>query len=223
MLERGFYIVDRLRDGLQHYDLPDDEKLKLKLWSHRSRPLDDVKHNKMPYFDRQVIEAAVGEYLELPYRSIQIDHLFVDVLVAMELYAFAEKTIDGGRDAIFFPLTSKHPLLIYGTVMMCLGGLVLTIPTVHALNDRWVQFGTILAFAAFALVSLSFVDLWRKRKAAHAIARAMLYSYAELNSDGPISARRLLERLSSASEKGVMWPAPLYALMDDVIARTGRL
>jgi hypothetical protein len=51
----------------------------------------------------------------------------------------------------------------------------------------------------------------------------MLYCYGELNSNGPISARRLLERLKSASEKGVVWPAPLYALIDDVMARTGRL
>jgi hypothetical protein len=44
-----------------------------------------------------------------------------------------------------------------------------------------------------------------------------------LNHTGPVSARRLLERVKVAADKGVVWPRPLYALLDDVMARTGRI
>lgn len=51
---------------------------------------------------------------------------------------------------------------------------------------------------------------------------AMLGLYAEMNSDGPISAKHIRETAQKAADKGVVWPGPLFALLDDVVARTGR-
>jgi hypothetical protein len=44
----------------------------------------------------------------------------------------------------------------------------------------------------------------------------------ELRSDGPISAQHIRDRANSAAQIGVGWPAPLFAMLDDTIARTGR-
>jgi hypothetical protein len=51
----------------------------------------------------------------------------------------------------------------------------------------------------------------------------MISCYSELKTNGPVSARRLQERLQTAADKGVAWRAPLYALLDDVMGRTGRI
>lgn len=137
LLERGFSTIDHLRDGLLDYDLPDDEKLKLKLWSHRLSPLDDVKRNKAPYIIRQEIEAAVGEYLELPYRATQIDRLFADVLIAMELYAFAEETFRY-NNALRYIITGKmesHPLIEYLSVSIFWAGLVFLLWKTNVISD----------------------------------------------------------------------------------------
>jgi hypothetical protein len=47
--------------------------------------------------------------------------------------------------------------------------------------------------------------------------------YNELRSDGPISAEYIRDRAKQATDEGVVWPAPLFALLDDTVRRTGRL
>jgi hypothetical protein len=51
----------------------------------------------------------------------------------------------------------------------------------------------------------------------------MLHCYSALNSEGPVSAHHVRELLVHSAEKGAVWPAPVYALLDDVINRGGRL
>ncbi len=46
--------------------------------------------------------------------------------------------------------------------------------------------------------------------------------YNELKSDGPISAQYARERAGDAAKQGVVQPAPLFALLDDIISRSGR-
>jgi hypothetical protein len=46
--------------------------------------------------------------------------------------------------------------------------------------------------------------------------------YYEQRSDGPISAYYTRERANDARKQGVIWPAPLFAVLDDIISRTGR-
>ena len=46
--------------------------------------------------------------------------------------------------------------------------------------------------------------------------------YCELAPSGPYSARHIEHRARSAADKGVVWPAPLFALLDDINNRGGR-
>ena len=48
--------------------------------------------------------------------------------------------------------------------------------------------------------------------------------YADLQTNGPISVRRMLERVHIAAEShGIVWPPPLYALLDDIQSRSVHL
>ena len=51
---------------------------------------------------------------------------------------------------------------------------------------------------------------------------AMLSTYSALTSSGPIRIH-VQEKVKTAAEKGVVWPAPLFALLDDIVRRTPRL
>ena len=53
--------------------------------------------------------------------------------------------------------------------------------------------------------------------------RMMDQTYSERPPGVAVSTRRLREAASMAADAGVVWSAPLYAMLDDNIARTGRL
>jgi len=52
---------------------------------------------------------------------------------------------------------------------------------------------------------------------------AMPHTYGELNGDGQASTRRLREVAVKAADQGVVWPKPLFLILDDNIARAGRI
>jgi hypothetical protein len=85
----------------------------------------------------------------------------------------------------------------------------------------------VLYLLGLALTTLFLPFVWRRHaknvKRVKSLMTEMLGCYSELLSDGPVSARHLLEQLRVAADKGVAWPAPLYALLDDIMVRTRRL
>jgi hypothetical protein len=143
-------VIKSLYNNLRWFD-----KDKHKLWSHRNR----FSKSTVPEFNRSGIEAAVGDYLALPYRAPEIDRLLVDILMAMEIVAFV--------------------------------------------NERRLR----ILF----------------RGSSRALVNQMDRCYGAMNSNGPIRATHVRELLTRATEKGVVWPAPIYPLIDDVIARGGQL
>jgi hypothetical protein len=48
------------------------------------------------------------------------------------------------------------------------------------------------------------------------LMKEMLLTYDELRDDGPVSAERVRDLAHHGSNKGVAWPAPLFALLDDL-------
>jgi hypothetical protein len=55
------------------------------------------------------------------------------------------------------------------------------------------------------------------------LIEAMLTTYTGLDGDGTVSSRRIREVAAKAGDAGVVWPAPLFALLDDNIGRSGGL
>jgi hypothetical protein len=245
-IEAGFNVVTGLRSRMQ-YCLPEEKRKELKLWSHRD-PLYDAKTGNV--FDNSYDldgERAVKEYLDLPYRAPEIDRLFADMLIGTEIYRYAKqmiypdsvtRCIPGWRS--FSPLWQPHPLSVYlntmfnRLVLVCaLGGALFYLQYYHQVNktvtETFIDYAplVILFLISWAQKTAALVSRWgaykRSTEYIRSIVREMIACYIELDSTGPVSARHLRGRLMAAEEKGVVWPAPLHALLDDVTARTGRL
>jgi hypothetical protein len=239
LLEHGFSVVQNLRWAVQPFEQPENEKKKLKLWSHRIQPLYEVKSEKTPDLNRPQIESAVGQYLALPYRAEHIDRLFADVLIALEFYQFSDEMINEQVIVVpVSPLKQAHPLVDYlryaftGFLIWAIfGGVVFVLHWFGVLSDGWAWGGyitcAVLYLLGLALMTAFLPFVWREQaknvKWVKSLIAEMLRCYSALASDGPVSARHLLEQLRVAADKGVVWPAPLYALLDDVMTRTGRL
>lgn len=241
-LELGIEIVQGLWWATHPYDTPDEERRKLRLWSHRLQPIYDVRSKKTPHFDRLDIEQTVGAYLKLSYRSEAIDRLLVDLLIAMEVYGFADEMtnevlvpeIGPPRS----PILQTHPVVNYfkgqlqnaiffGAIGLGIYGL----QRFGGLSDAW-TFGLIAIDVGIWLVCGAIMTGWLPfawARHVHNVRHVgnlideMAGVYHELRSEGPISVRHLQDCLRTAHEKGARWPAPLYALLDDVMARTGRV
>jgi hypothetical protein len=75
-----------------------------------------------------------------------------------------------------------------------------------------------LLLTAINTVRLPF-ELTKQAKAWNTLTK-MSGIYEEQRTDGPISAKRVYERLSKTSEEGIVWPTPVFALLDDITSRT---
>jgi hypothetical protein len=176
LLERGGSVIDGLYAATNDRGQADRQK-GMALWSHREFALNDIKNKSFPYFCRSEAECAVASYLDLPYRVRIIERLLIDVLVAMELFGFADKVLNSGR--VYLQVPDYGPF-------------------------GW----------------------FTRRRVANEHSKmlsVMINCYGNLRSDGPISARHIVERLATATNQGVIWPAPVFALLDDVAARRDRL
>ena len=241
LLGEGVAVIQSLRYATSPLGRPEDKSKVLSLWSHRAHPFYDVKNNKSPYLDRAQINVAIEEYLALPYRARQIDRLFVDIFLAVELYGFSDEmvneyVIEGLLPSS--PLKRSHPFILYlknfaigiGSLIVCIGATYFFHQSQLLSLDLAFGIGAITSIIFllwFAVVSFSLPFAWREHSkrvsSVFLLMREMEGCYSELSSNGPVSATRLLERLKAAGEKGVRWPSPLYVILDDVMRRNEHL
>jgi hypothetical protein len=187
------------------------------------------------------MEGVVSRYLSLPFRCRELDRLLAEILIASEMYGFAVVMLHESY-SILFPGRSPlkyHPLIAY-FVSLSFEVLVLLVLAGAFLFGGlrgWLSQGWALALAGvpalYFLVSVtrstfSLPSAWAtNRKGRQRVAemmQAMFSFYPEIvSSSGPISASHIRERASDISKMGVVWPPPLFALLDDVIDRTNRL
>lgn len=234
-LERGLAVVQNLRSAL----VQDWEDRTLDFWDSYTSPVDKIKADKVPYIERSSLEAAVDEYLALPYRSQAMDRILVKVLIAIELYAFGDEMLN--EKTFGFParspLKQSHVLLAYlrgvlfnGVFFGGLAALALWAASSGWIGETsagWVSAACVSLFLLLGAISTFALPFaWRTQVKARQNVRklllAMVTMYNELKSDGPISAKHIRDRASSAAQDGVVWPAPLFAMLDDIISRTGR-
>lgn len=235
-LESGLKVVEHLRWAL----VRDGNDKKLDFWNEHVRPLDKIRAHDVPYIDRSSLESAVDDYLALPYRSRAMDRLLIKVLVAVEFYAYGDEMINP-KYSLFgshaSPLMQRHVLLAYlrGLLVnsIIFGGIAAL--GLWAASDGWIGevtagwTGGICAALFLLLSAISSFALpfsWRTQIKARRNVRSLLSEmntiYNELRSDGPISAQHIRDRANSTTQIGVVWPAPLFTMLDDVIAHTGR-
>jgi len=239
ILEQGMSVLSDLRFAVRagEYDKKDEEPLRL--WSHRSQPLYDLKIKKTPSLARQDIEAVVGSYLRLPYRAQPIDRMLVDLLIALELYGYGNEILNPDyikgltptpplkQSAVLGWLTEiGGSLAVWVVIALLLWGLNAAhlFPTDWLLGANALLAVIFFAYAVWVSVQLpgAMLALRKRKQAILGLLTQMNSVYVELNSDGPISARHIEERAKRAADAGVVWPGPLFALLDDINRRDGR-
>lgn len=236
-LDEALEIVRSLRFAFIRYG---SDTSSPNFWDNNANPIDNIKSKRVPYIDRSQLECVVGDYLALPYRCQALDRFLVRALIAMELYAFGDEMLNEETFGLFparSPLKQRHALLGYlkGQLVNCVlfGGIAAL--ALWASSGGWI--GVVAAewmmgvcgFLFLALASMSTFALpfwWYAQAMARRRVRKLLATmstlYNEQKSDGPISAQYVRERAGDAAKQGVVWPAPLFALLDDIIFRTGR-
>lgn len=203
LLWEGFDVIENLHAAVTW---PDHGELKL--WSHDDMLVWSTKAKKTPNFDRSYIELCVSQYLRLPYRSLRIDRLLVDLLIAIEMSAFVHQKQwqVGWRGAIRSWV--QWAIIIFGLHFLFSGMAPLD----------WFECAVVVAAFFLPLISP-----YLGSRSISKLVSSMLDCYSAMDADGPISARHVREQLTVATQAGVVWPAPVYVLLDDVTARTGTL
>jgi hypothetical protein len=237
ILDAAVFLISDLRFASATVVTDEDEKPAL--WYHRRSPIQDVKAKKTPRFDRLEIESIAGRYLELPYRTETVDRVLVDLLVALELYQYADQMLN---EPTFPGFPARSPLktrpfvnylvnvVIAALLMIAIGAGLWGLQIIGLFPYDWLFPGyLVLALIFVMMLAISTFALpravWLIRKARTKTLELMDQMngvYAELASNGPISARHIELRARSAADAGVVWPGPLFALLDDINSRTGR-
>ena len=70
------------------------------LWKHHQNVNNDIKSKKIPYIDRELVEHSISQYLDLPFRSTDLDRILVDLLIAMEVYAFGNEMFNEVKEPL---------------------------------------------------------------------------------------------------------------------------
>ncbi|BBZ97475.1 hypothetical protein BRDID11004_16140 [Bradyrhizobium diazoefficiens] len=237
LLNDALGIVRSLRYAFVRYG---SEKSSPNFWDNNASPLEKIRTKQVPYIDRSELESVVGDYLALPYRSQALDRFLVRVLIAMELYAFGDEMLNEETFGLFparSPLRQRHALLGYlrgqlvnGVLFGGIAALALWAGSSRLIGlstAEWITGVCGFLFLALASVSTFALPFWwyaqaMARRRVRKLLSGMSTLYNEQKSDGPISAQYVRDRAEDATKQGVVWPAPLFALLDDIISRTGR-
>lgn len=225
-------FVYNLHDSVSDYHKPDPN-----FWRHDQFAIEKAKRGEGLTITRDQVEGAVADYLALSVRSEVVDRTLVDILLATELFAFASEVfgkamysrvgVAKGNGPLGFVVGRGCSLLIFAIPIAIAAGAA----AMGWLSEGWTTGIIVTIIGLFLLetawVTVRFPFAWRAQIRHNAkigeILSVMNGVYSEMNSTGPISARHIRERAQAASAEGISWPAPLFVLLDDIIAREGRM
>lgn len=238
-----------LRSAFVAYDEKDLEK-RFKIWSHdrdlrrhsirdKERPFDSSANPFLPFINTSSLEVSVGEYLKLPYRCDVVDHMLVDALIGAELSSFSGLMLNHDHFGLGLPEGSLRTEHVVWSVAKRVGaiGFTLALLLIAYFNwdgssgafktiIGWVLAGIVAVGSLIVLLSLAALPFaWRaqhkKKQKTVSLIQAMSDAYQALESDGPRSASHIRARLDAAVAIGVVWPASVYAVLDDIQKREG--
>jgi hypothetical protein len=240
LVSNGVEIVDALQRALLR--TPTGTPSDWNFWQHERNPLHIIAAGRIPNTPSYIVEGCATRYLELPYRVPSLERVIVDVLIAVEMYSYGEEMVAPEPDYLSglaprSPLRERHELLSYlrgnlisGVVLLGAAFLVHNFAH-HVIGQLTADWIAVCLAALFVLgLSLSTLFLpnhlrqqYKSRKIVRKLMTTLVRTYSELGSEGALSARRIREAVTMAASDGVVWPGPLYAILDDNIARCGRL
>lgn len=191
-------------------------------WHHRSRPMLSGKKHGDPYIIRLDVEDAAAGYLALPFRVDSLDRLLTDMLMAAEMFAFADEVqpqLKQKLPTVLAWLWGNLKSLVIGLAMA--GALLWVFPNSTA--AQWIAgivagltlLGTLISLVVFPFL---YPSVRAQRLRFHATVMGMKDAYTTLDGS-PASVPHIRKLVDRATDAGVVWPAPLMALLDDVADR----
>ena len=203
-------------------------------WSHRTEILFDAKSGNPPPIRREDAEGVADVYLSTPYRSAVADRTVVDMLIAGELFAYAQEVFSQ-RKAQWLIGGGPVPFIVgRGCALLLtalLGGFAYLLQWLSIISEDvfvivlMIVGGLLILETGWAVLRFPFA--WRSQSKHNEKTAQLVLDmngvYCELNSSGPISARHIRERAQAVSASGAVWPGPLFVLLEDVIERGGRM
>lgn len=221
-VRRGLDIVETTARAVNPDWCNRDDQRAALAWHHQSRPTLAGKKHAEPYIIRIDVEEAAAEYLALPYRVDGLDRLLTDMLMAAEMFAFA--------DEMQPQLKQKLPTILswlWNNLKSLVTGLAIAGVLVWLAPDSTVMLwisgiiaGLTVLGAAFSLIVFPFLypGVRAQRQKFHATVMGMVDAYTALGGS-PASVPHIRKLVDRATDNGVVWPAPLMALLDDIADR----
>lgn len=158
-----------------------------------------------PYLSHLMLSAAAWIYLHGALRVPRMDRALVDALIAQKTFAFIDQR--GGRGAVM----TQFGCFVFPVAVAIVWQLLF-----GAVNWHRLSIGVGIVTAGSALLFL-----W-PRKGVLQRYGAMRETY-HLLTGSVVSVSDLRCSIERARESGVAWPPELYAVLDDVEARTRTL
>ncbi|WBQ14211.1 hypothetical protein L2D00_05885 [Hyphomonadaceae bacterium BL14] len=200
-------------------------------WRHRPDILLDSMKSAPPNFSKTDIEYAAELYVSQDIIIPDLELLLIDILVAMELSAFAAQmaqpekySVDGSRESA---LKANHPALIF------IIGRTATLLFVLIVSAVSIFFGTIISeWIPIIFIGLSIIyflaDLfisilslpgaismyYMRRKSTLKLLNSMNAVYLNIPSHGPVSAANLRRLLERSSDLGACWSSMIFVILD---------
>jgi hypothetical protein len=221
-IRRGFGVVEAAVEAVTPDWWARSGKQTPNGWYHRSLVSLAGKPRGDPYIMRVEVEGVAAAYLKLGYRVPLLDRLLTDMLMAAEVLTFA--------DEMQPQLKRKLPPVLawlWGNVVSLVAGLgIAGILVWFAPNSRamwWVAgiiAGLTLLGAVYSLVVFPFFypGIRKQRQKFAGTVMSMIDAYSTLGGS-PASVPHIRKMVERATDAGVVWPAPLMALLDDIAER----
>lgn len=230
-------LVDQLMGAALSHDTRFPRPPRGNFWQHALRPEWVIRDKSYRLMMKAEVEGAAWYYLAQPLRSQRFDRTLIDMLIALELYQYVKDichpdTVPGIPSQS--PMKQMHPLLSTAIEIAVVGAIfALVCFGVFNLNPGGDWGGWVIGAAGFIAALVIIWDVvtlplrwinWRKVRArANAMLDSMLTTYQSLHSDSVISTSHVRDRVKVSADQGIVWPSPLYVVLEDSIARGGRL
>lgn len=183
-------------------------------------------------FDRFLLVEGVELYIDQPVRVPTLERKIIDILCAMEIYAFSCEMMHPSKYSpygnIDSPITAMHPVvktavaILFNIAVLSIFGAIYYF-LISRFLPGWVGiFLMTLGSIYFVTTSLYLLFILPKAVFSHHRARskviktldAMGECYAQIDLNSKMSSKRTREVVDRAAEHGVVWPPSLYLLLD---------
>jgi hypothetical protein len=221
MTSREITTAMSITSGTNHRDL-------LRLASQDKRLQIDV-----PSF-----ELAVGGYLQSDYRIPVVDRIIITTLLDAEITGYLHHIMAKDVFTNISPFDDfgrgRHPLLMWvggqGRALVfyafCIA-VAVGVRVLDVVSPNTATFlilgvvGVAILWFFITLIGLSlYIPAWRKRRPQFIdLPDKMRQIYSEIHSSGPVSVKRIRDKIQNLEEIGAAWPSALWVMLDDIEAR----